>query len=84
MKKHYRAKWFIDEYFKDKVEKSLSKEDIAIVMKDTKEGLNSYWEMLNVTDEDTKLELLIIAIIASYAYIETYFEKELKERFGEA
>ena len=84
MKKHYKAKWFIDEYFKNNVENSLSKDDLDKVKNETKDGLEEYWKALNITNEEVKLELLVIAIIASYEYIETYFEKELKERFGEA
>ena len=84
MKKHYKAKWFIDEYFKNNVENSLSKDDLDKVKNETKDGLEEYWKALNITNENVKLELLVIAVIASYEYIETEFEEYLKERFGEA
>lgn len=60
-----KAKFLVDEYIKENSE-YIDDEVINASI----EGLEQYWDTLNIKDNNERVEVTIAGIISAYAYIE--------------
>lgn len=74
-----KAKFLVDEYIKENSE-YIDDE----VLNAGIEGLEQYWDTLNIKDNNERVEVTIAGIISAYAYIEALINEEEKVSNGEA
>lgn len=74
-----KAKFLVDEYIKENSE-YIDDEVINAGI----EGLEQYWDTLNIKDNNERVEVTIAGVISAYAYIEALINKEEKVSNGEA
>lgn len=74
-----KAKFLVDEYIKENSE-YIDDEVINAGI----EGLEQYWDTLNIKDNNERVEVTIAGIISAYAYIEALINEEEKVSNGEA
>lgn len=68
-----KAKFLVDEYIKENSE-YIDDEVINAGI----EGLEEYWNTLNIKDNNERVEVTIAGIISAYAYIEALINEEEK------
>ena len=68
-----KAKFLVDEYIKENSE-YIDDEVINAGI----EGLEQYWDTLNIKDNNERVEVTIAGIISAYAYIEALIQEEEK------
>ena len=74
-----KAKFLVDEYIKENSE-YIDDEVINAGI----EGLEQYWDTLNIKDNNERVEVTIAGVISAYAYIEALINEEEKFSNGEA
>ena len=68
-----KAKFLVDEYIKENSEYIDDEVFNACI-----EGLEEYWDTLNIKDNNERVDVTIAGIISAYAYIEALINEEEK------
>jgi len=74
-----KARFLVDEFIKENSEYI----DDEVINADI-EGLEQYWDTLNIKDNNERVEVTIAGIISAYAYIEALINEEEKVSNEEA